>query len=191
MLGGALKVSGMGRGFAAALMVAAVFAPLSAAPSRACFGGSPVRYEIKDLGTLGGETSGAEGINGAGQIVGLSQITSSTHYHGYVWDPAGLRDLGTFGGAQSGSRAINSRGDIVGWSNTANNEKHAFYDHDGQMIDLGSLAGTPVDAYGLNDVGMVVGSYINGLYERAFVWSGGTMQDIGTLGGTDSRAFSV
>ena len=186
-----MNVPMMGRGFAAALMIAVGFAALSAPPARACFGGSSIRYEIKDLGTLGGASSGAEGINGSGQIVGLSQITASTHYHGYVWDPAGLHDLGTFGGAQSGSRAINNRGDVVGWSNTADNEKHAFYYHDGQMTDLGSLAGSPVDAYGLNDAGVVVGSYINGPYERAFVWSGGTMQDIGTLGGTDSRAFAV
>jgi len=177
----------MARGIAAALIAVT----LCASHSHACIGGSTIRFEIKDLGTLGGATSGADGINAAGQIVGLSQITSSTLFHGYVWDPAGLKDLGTFGGPQSGARAINDRGDVVGWSHTANNEKHAFYYHDGRMIDLGSLAGSPVDAYSLNDFGEVVGSYISGMYERAFVWSGGTMLDIGTLGGTDSRAYAV
>ena len=172
----------MGRGIAIGLLVASLAAPAARAE---------VRYEIKDLGTLGGATSGAEGINELGQIVGLSQITGSSSYHAFVADPAGLRDLGTLGGAQSGARAINRGGDIVGWATAANDEKHAFYYHDGQMLDLGSLAGSPVDAFSLNDAGEVVGSYISGFYERAFVWSGGTMQDIGTLGGTDSRAIAV
>jgi probable HAF family extracellular repeat protein len=149
-----------------------------------------VRYEIKDLGNLGGVTSEADGVNPTGQIIGLAQIQGG-NFHAFLADPGGMRDLGTLGGAQSGARDVNSHGDIVGWANTADGAKHGFYWHAGQMIDLGSLSNGTVDAFSLNDAGTVVGSYINGSFERAFVWSGGVMQDIGTLGGTDSRAIAI
>ncbi|MBI1799753.1 MAG: hypothetical protein HYR73_08710 [Candidatus Eisenbacteria bacterium] len=150
-----------------------------------------VRYEIKDLGTLGGANSGAESLNDLGQVVGYSQILSSTSYHAFIADGGGMHDLGTFGGRQSVGRAINRLGHVVGWAQTASGERHAFLLKDGTMTDLGSLAGSPVNASALNDADQVVGSYSSGAYERAFVWSGGVMQDIGTLGGTDSRAYAV
>jgi probable HAF family extracellular repeat protein len=150
-----------------------------------------IRYEIKDLGTLGGMNSDAQSLNDQGQIVGLSQINASTSYHGFVADGAGMHDLGTFGGAQSEARAINRNGDVVGWAQLVNGDRHAFVLRNGTMIDLGSLAGSPVDANSLNDNGVVVGSYESGSYERAFVWNSGVMQDLGTLGGTDSRAYAI
>jgi probable HAF family extracellular repeat protein len=150
-----------------------------------------IRYEIKDLGTLGGANSDAQSLNDKGQIVGLSQINASTSYHGFVSDGAGMHDLGTFGGAQSEARAINRIGDVVGWAQTANGDRHAFVLHNGTMTDLGTLAGSPVDANSLNDLGVIVGSYESGAYERAFVWNSGVMQDLGTLGGTDSRAYAI
>jgi len=189
IIGGALNTPKMGRGTAAAWLLLAMLA--IAPPAGACIGTPIPRYELKDLGTLGGAASVAEGLNNLGQVVGLSQITGSTLFHAFVWDASRLRDLGTLGGPQSGARAINVHGDIVGWAHVANNDKHAFLYHAGQMTDLGTLAGSPVDAYSLNDAGVLAGSYINGMYERAFMWTGGTMQDIGTLGGTDSRAYSV
>lgn len=39
-----------------------------------------------DLGTLGGDTSGAFAVNGQGQVVGISD-TSSGDFHGFLWDP--------------------------------------------------------------------------------------------------------
>ena len=174
---------------AATLSLALIAAP---AATWACIGtpGSGARYEIKDLGNLGGVISEADGINAAGQVIGLAQIPGG-NYHAFLADPAGMRDLGTLGGAQSGARDVNSQGDIVGWAYTPAGLKHGFFWHDGQMIDLGSLSTGTVDAFALNDAGTVVGSYLNGNYERAYVWSGGVMQDIGTLGGTDSRAIAI
>src|SRR5262245_34951572 len=40
-----------------------------------------------DLGTLGGPASGASGVNGSGQVVGVSAATSG--YHPFSWTPAG------------------------------------------------------------------------------------------------------
>ena len=57
-------------------------------------------YHIRDLGTLGGASSDALGINQAGQVVGRSDTSGSVVYHAFLWDPGTeqMTDLGTFGG---------------------------------------------------------------------------------------------
>ena len=61
------------------------------------------------------------------------------------------------------------------------------------ITDLGTLSGDPLgsSAYGLNNAGQVVGSCDYGSYGRAFLYSGGTMQDLGTLGGAGAGASSI
>ena len=69
------------------------------------------------------------------------------------------------------------------------------------ITDLGTLGGTESRAYGVNSMGDVTGSYLTvGGNERAFVWhdangnsqvDGGEMQDIGTLGGTQSGGYAI
>jgi len=60
-----------------------------------------------------------------------------------------------------------------------------------EITDLGTLGGTASQAYGMNDVGRVVGSAktVSGQI-HAFLWdrSTKTMVDLGTLGGTTSEA---
>lgn len=55
-----------------------------------------------------------------------------------------------------------------------------------QIIDLGTLGGT-TKAYALNDLGQVVGESSG----KAFLYSGGTLQDLGTLGGTTAVAYGI
>ena len=54
---------------------------------------------ITDIGTLGGENSVAEGINGAGRVAGWSE-TAGGSAHAFITGPngAGMTDLGTLGG---------------------------------------------------------------------------------------------
>src|SRR5215813_10448353 len=68
-----------------------------------------------NLGTFGGSTSFARGINDAGQVVGFSEKTGNTPTHAFLWTAsAGMVDLGTLGGSDSQAQAINNAGQVVG-----------------------------------------------------------------------------
>ncbi|MBI5747805.1 MAG: hypothetical protein HZA00_01680 [Nitrospinae bacterium] len=61
------------------------------------------------------------------------------------------------------------------------------------ITDLGTLpGGNQSYAYGINNSGQVVGSaFTEAGYYHAFLYSGGVMQDLGTLGGTHSFASGI
>jgi probable HAF family extracellular repeat protein len=62
------------------------------------------------------------------------------------------------------------------------------------MTDLGNLGGTssPSVAHGINNSGQVVGvSYTSSGNGRAFLYSGGVMTNLGTLGGATSAANGI
>ena len=72
------------------------------------------------------------------------------------------------------------------------------------IVDIGTLSGlggVQAQAYGLNSLGDVVGSYVNASgVEHAFVWhdtngnqkvDAGERHDLGTLGGANSVAYSI
>jgi len=126
--------------------------------------------EFVDLGTLGGYSSGAEGINQAGQVVGWAD-TGGLVQHAFVFTPAPgtdgyalsytdgvMSDLGTLGGTNSTAYAIDDSGQVVGESEIAGNAAyHAFVYADGSMDDLGTLGGTDSYATGISDSGQIVG----------------------------------
>jgi probable HAF family extracellular repeat protein len=127
----------------------------------------------QDIGGLGGSSVSVSAINEQGQVAGYSTTRSGT-WHAFRWSlSSGMRDLGTLGGTDSFASAMNNSGTVVGSSAVATGERHAFvWSPSSGMRDLG--AGT-AQAYGVNDGGQVVGSY---LVERGypsashlFVWS--------------------
>ena len=154
-----------------------------------------IRGHMNDLGTLGGSTAQANGINFWGQVVGFSFLTGDFVQHAVLWDPKGIQDIGTLvGGSNSQAFGINIWGQVVGSSDTASGSTDPFlWDSKDGMKDLGTLGGMSAQANAINFRGEVVGfSSLQGeAATHAFVYSKGKLTDIGTLGGSFAEATGI
>ena len=158
---------------------------------------------LQDLGWLipyGGTYALA--MNNRGQIVGASigyNSEAQGFYHPFLWQDGVLRDLGVFGrvecedptdpspcAAQGQATGINERGQVVGWSQDSSGVHRPFLYQDGQMRDLGIFPGESVEPVAINQRGQIAGTHWRygpaGLESGAFLWDGGTVQDLGSLG---------
>jgi len=148
-----------------------------------CFVGHAFQWQdgvATDLGALPGtNNSGVSGINAHGTVAGVSEnglvdpVINFPDLEPVVWKDDSIIDLGTFGGNFGQANAINDRGQVVGFATNA--------------VPVPFLGGIPVSiaAFGC-DVDLAVPTQ-----SRAFIWDGGAIQDLGTLGGTDSCAVSI
>ena len=106
-----------------------------------------------------------------------------------------VTDLGTLGGPQSVAYGINDSGQVVGTSAPVGfAPRHAFLYSGGVMKDLNDLvsgggSATLGIAYGINDSGQITG--MGGPGYGAFLFSGGGVQDCGTLYGNSSRGYAI
>lgn len=147
-----------------------------------------------DLGSLGGGSSAAYGMNDSGVVVGTAALAGGAGEHAFVYRNGAMHDLGTLGGTDSGASAINGLGQIAGWSEiTPSGYVHAFLHKNGRMKDLGTLGGAQSWANGINALGHVVGQADRsggGHSGRAFFYNGKKMKGLGTLGG-ESTAWAI
>ncbi len=153
---------------------------------------------VIDLGYLNsGSSTGASGINDAGQIVGWRSGTS-----GFVLDGYDLTELGCFGlygfVLESGGGDINELGQVAGSSRVPNGqwgEYAAFIWQDGIMTDLGTLGGIYRSALDINEHGVAVGTSTtdgpDDLYYHAAYWDAEGIHDLTTFGAEVSFATGI
>ena len=155
-------------------------------------------YAIIDVGSLGGTSTVAYGINESGWIVGSSFIESDRDYHAYLWNQKSMTDLGTFGGEDSRSNDLNEIGQIVGIASLPGGSiftGHAFLWEDNYMLDLGTLGGDQSNARAINNSGQIVGNSQlipgEGLY-HAVLWDDNGITELESLEPTNSSdAFKI
>jgi probable HAF family extracellular repeat protein len=138
-----------------------------------------------DLGTLGGTSSVANGINASGQAVGSSYTNANFAQHAFrtaangpivPGQGVGGSDLGTLGGSNSFALSINALGQAVGQANLYGDAvQHAFFaDVTGPLVDLNTLI-DPASGWmlsyadGINDSGQIAGTGTIGGQTHAFL----------------------
>lgn len=162
-----------------AAVVAALYAPINASAD----------WSIMGLGTLGGVSSSAHGINDSGQIIGSYFINSANKAFITGQDGIGIEDIGTLGGNSTRITGINSSGQIAGTSETSGGIPHTFFrdSNSSILIDIGKNITDKASLGGaINDNGVIVGSYFNSGDNKlhAFVSNtdGSLIKDIGEDG---------
>jgi probable HAF family extracellular repeat protein len=126
------------------------------------------------LGIPGAPGTFASGINDAGQVVG--GWYDGHHWRAYLWDD------GVFSEPFPGkAAAINNAGLVAGeWESTRGYPVAALWDAAHGVRELGVLPGGVFSAaYGLNDMGQVVGWSESNGGDHAFLWDDGQMIDLG------------
>jgi probable HAF family extracellular repeat protein len=157
-----------------------------------------------DLGSLDqrlhGPFSTLLATNNVDRVIGYYQ-TSGPHAAArnrvFVYEKGTITDLGTFGGEDGIVSAINDFGQMVGSFGTDPHadysDRRAFLATGTTAIALPTLGGRVTMATDLNNLAQVVGYYqVASGERRGFLYSGGVMQDLGTLpGGTQSFGYAI
>jgi len=150
-------------------------------------------YTYVDLGTLGGDASGALGVNDLGQVVGWSTIPGCTTTNGlpcrraFLWDNGTMIDLGLLSGDEgSAARAINNAGVIVGNSErdviAASGTYHAvIWTSVGPPTPLTDLGQGTSWANDINEAGTAVGYATDpaSQRDRVVTWQSGSITNLG------------
>jgi probable HAF family extracellular repeat protein len=178
--------------------------------------GSSYGYAINDSGQVVGNSRGVIFIWQAGVIRELTSLPDTIesqpcdiNTRGYVVGSAGNPGPSTaivwrngkmgrlFADARrSSAQAINDKNQIVGDMTVGtdispNGIQHAFLWKQGQIIDLGTLAGGDSHAMGINAKGQIVGTSDWQNVTHGFLWENGKMHDLGTLGGAQTEAYGI
>jgi probable HAF family extracellular repeat protein len=138
---------------------------------------------MTDLGTLGGNFSAANAINGSGAAVGWAQ-TKAGSSDAALWNAPTITDLARLGVV--GAFGINDSGQIAGMCTDATGDAFACVVRDSTVSALAAPAAFPDcnEAIAINNKSQVVGTCGDAQGDlRAVVWTNGSPTVLPTLGG--------
>lgn len=133
----------------------------------------------------------------AGNFVAMADAAGNPIYHPFRWSKGVVTDLAPLsGGPYAVATGMNDSGTVVGYSAYDAGPSRAVYWNDAGAIDLGSLGDTWFacsSAFGINRAGLIVGQTCTRLFalHAARFRAPGVIDDLGTLGGNQSRANAV
>jgi len=146
-------------------------------------------WVLTDLGTLGGASSAANGLNNAGQVVGLAEAADGTPYPA-IWNAGVVLQLSSRPGR---AIAVSASGTVAGNVASLDGTRlDATLMSAGNAIDLGTFGGSFSTVAGVNDSGQVIGfARTPDEKEHAFLATASGMLDLGTYGGLYSYAYAI
>jgi probable HAF family extracellular repeat protein len=139
---------------------------------------------MQDLGLLVGAPlhtfSAGYGINKKAQVTGFAPMLADLSHHAFLYSNGVMQDVGTLGTSSSDGFAINDKEQVTGAA-----DGQAFLNTNGNLKMLGTLGGSRSVGYGINNKGHVTGAaeLAGNVARHAFVYSHGTMRDLGCLDG--------
>lgn len=147
-----------------------------------------------DLGTLGGDASLGRAVNAQGDVVGWSRLADASR-HAFLYRAGRLTDLGTLGGTFSDAQAINDHGIVVGSSSGEGDlvEVPFVWTQASGMrpLALATGIGRALDIDQHDDICGFERTADGSLHGFLFPAGADTATDLGTLGGTDSKAYAL
>ena len=152
----------------------------------------PHRWNITDLGALGSRGSIALTMNDRGDIGGYSAWFNDPglfYFHAFVWQNGTMVDIGQQLGDPPGFTfsqvsAINNRGTMV----VVSSHEGVMLYRDGLWSRIGFLGGVA----DINKYDHFVGTHaVQFPNSQGYVYRDGTLQDIPTLGGSNSSANAI
>jgi len=120
------------------------------------------RYTVADLGTFGGSSSIAFGINNAGHVAGGASLPGGNQ-HGALWAMGIMTDTGTLGGPNSSASGPNGNDAMAVYSDTA----------------VPDPLGEDFCNFGTHVIC------------TSALWSNGTLTPLPTLGGNNSQVLAI
>jgi probable HAF family extracellular repeat protein len=150
---------------------------------------------VQDLGTLGGDDSGAYALNASGQVVGQANSVAQAPDQAYLWTKsAGMIALGNLGGTESVANAINGSGQVAGQAELASGFTRAFiWSKKSGLQDLGTLpGGKQSGANAINSSGEIAGWGNIGSSGRALTGTvSGGLVDLGIVANCGATGFGI
>lgn len=159
-------------------------------------------YTLTDLGVLPGATtddpfalgpsSSGNAVNRLGKVAGYSSSRNGYSHAAFFNKGSAVVDLGTLPDDQSSyASAINDSNQVAGTSTAADGNSRAVLFYNGTVTALPMLASwTSSAASGINKYGDVTGTASGSFGTHVFLYSAGSMQDLGTPPGFNGSCWS-